>query len=368
MIRSCWLVPVAACAFATAAVAQPLRTASPSSVSPVRIQYDQVREFLDAGAPLPGPDDFEQAYASAKSTIPPPPPSRADAMAIVESEMKAIKAMQVKQRFADMARGQAISLLNGAIRGISNPLVSMIAGRALSGAEARMEDQVRQREEQALQQREDQLANAAGQKMAMQALHAVPALQRISIWGKWVRIDNPVEHTAVVYRPDKGQYLVIDNAHKLYRIIDGPAPAPAPPPIICNQKGTVTALGAGNLDGVPVHGYRATTILSDDDLSMTDAQTFYAWDKPLPQRVLEIATGNPTCSPDSPVGRRYPQGRLMLYMATAPKQASAGNDGSDASMAGSIGIETVQWRGHLRMLTDIDRALFEPPPGYRQVQ
>ena len=98
MIRSCWLVPVAACAFATAAVAQPLRTASPSSVSPVRIQYDQVREFLDAGAPLPGPDDFEQAYASAKSTIPPPPPSRADAMAIVESEMKAIKAMQVKQR------------------------------------------------------------------------------------------------------------------------------------------------------------------------------------------------------------------------------------------------------------------------------
>jgi len=55
---------------------QPLRTASPSSVSPVRIlriQYDQVREFLGAGAPLPGPDDFEQAYASAKSTIPPPP-------------------------------------------------------------------------------------------------------------------------------------------------------------------------------------------------------------------------------------------------------------------------------------------------------
>ena len=79
MIRSCWLVPVAACAFATAVVAQPLRTASPSSASPVRIlrilriQYDQVREFLGAGAPLPGPDDFEQAYASAKSTIPPPP-------------------------------------------------------------------------------------------------------------------------------------------------------------------------------------------------------------------------------------------------------------------------------------------------------
>jgi hypothetical protein len=339
----------------------------------VRVQYDQVREFLPAGTPLPRPAEFEQAYARAQSTIPPAPPSRADAMAMARAQMAAIEAMQVKQRFADMARGEAISLLNGAIGGISNPLVKMLAGRVLSGAEAKVEDQARQKEQQALEQRENEIATANAQKTALQALRAAePALQRVSIWGDWVRIDNPHDHSAVVYKRDLGKYLVIDEAHKLYRIVEAPAPTPAPLAGVCDQEGSVTALGASALDGVSVHGYRATTTLSMEDMQMTHVQTLYFWDRPLPQQVLEIATGDAACPADSPVARRYPQNRLALYVATGPAKVG-GIDADDddsglASMVGNSGIGSVEWRGHVRTLTDADRALFEPPAGYRQVQ
>jgi hypothetical protein len=358
-----------ACALATGAMAQ-----TPSAVSaPVRVQYDQVREFLPADTPLPGPGDFEQAYARAKSTVPPPPPSAADAMAMAHAEMKALEAIQVKQRFADMARGEAISLLGGAIGSIPNPLVKMLAGRVLSGAEAKVEDEARQKEQQALEQRENEIATANAQKTALQTLLAgVPTLQRVSIWGDWVRIDNPHDHSAVVYKRDLGKYLVIDEAHKLYRIVEAPAPTPAPLAGVCDQEGSVTALGASALDGVPVHGYRATTTLSMEDMQMTHVQTLYFWDQPLPQRVLEIVTADATCPADSPVGRRYPQNRLAVYVATGPAKVSesdAGDDNSDlAAMPGNAGVESVQWRGHVRTLGDADRALFEPPGGYRQVQ
>jgi hypothetical protein len=358
-----------ACALATGAMAQ-----TPSAVSaPVRVQYDQVREFLPADTPLPGPGDFEQAYARAKSTVPPPPPSAADAMAMAHAEMKALEAIQVKQRFADMARGQAISLLNGAIGGISNPLVKMLAGRVLSGAEAKVEDAARQKEQQALEQRENEIATANAQKTALQTLLAgVPTLQRVSIWGDWVRIDNPRDHSVVVYKPDLGQYLVIDEAHKLYRIIDAPPSATAPLSAVCDQEGTVTPLGASTLEGVPVHGYHATTVLSMDDMQVTHAQTLYFWDQALPRQVLAVATGNATCPAGSPVARRYPQDRLALYVATDSGTISENDSDDDdsalMSMMGKSGVQSVQWRGHVRTLTDADRALFDPPDGYRKVQ
>lgn len=365
---SFWVLAIA-CGFATGAAAQ-----LPSADSaPVRVQYDQVREFLPAGTPLPRPEDFEQAYERAKSTVPPPPPSAADAMAMARAEMKALEAMQVKQRFADMARGEAISLLGGAIGSIPNPLVKMLAGRVLSGAEAKVEDEARQKEQQALEQRENEIASANAQKTALQALQAgEPALQRVSVWGGWVRIDNPLDHSAIVYKPDLGQYLVIDEAHKLYRIVAAPPSMPAPLSAICNQEGTVTALGASTMYGVPVHGYRATTVLSMDDMQMTHVQTLYFWDQTLPQQVLEIAAGDATCPAGSPVRRRYPQNRLALYVATDSgtiRESDAEDDDSAVvSMIGKSGIQSVMWRDHVRTLTDSDRALFDPPEGYRQVQ
>ena len=372
MSRLAFSMLVLACALATGAAAQ-----TPPAVSaPVRVQYDQVREFLPAGTPLPGPGDFEQAYVRAKSAVPPPSPSAADAMAMARAEMETLEAMQVKQRFADMARGQAISLLSGAIGGIANPLVRMVAGRVLSGAEAKVEEAARQKEQQALEQRENEIAAANAQKTALQALRAgEPALQRISIWGDWVRIDNPHDHSAVVYKPDLGQYLVIDEAHKLYRILAAPPATPEPLPEVCDQEGTVTALDASSLDGVPVHGYRATTTLSMEDMQMTHVthvQILYFWDRPLPQQVLAVATGDATCPAGSPVARRYPQDRLALYVATDSGTISENDsdDGDSAlmSMMGKSGVQSVQWRGHLRKLTDADRALFDPPEGYRQVQ
>jgi hypothetical protein len=369
MFRLSPLMLGAACAFAGIALAQ----TSPSAESaPVRVQYDQVREFLPAGTPLPDPGDFEQAYALAKSTIPPPPPSAANAMAMARARMAALEATQVKQRFADMARGQAMSLLGSALGSIPNPLVRMLAGRVVSGAEAKVETEARLKEQQALERREDQLATEAAQKTALQALRASqPALQRVSIWGDWVRIDNPHDHSAVVYKPDLGRYIVIDEAHKLYRIVEAPPSIPEPPPEVCDQEGTVAALGASTLDGVPVYGYRATTSLSVDDMQMTHVQTLYFWDQPLSQRVMAIATGDPACPAGSPVAGRYPPDRLPLYVATDPGKISESDTDDDSAlvaMLGKSGIGSVQWRGHLRKLTDADRALFEPPAGYRQVQ
>jgi hypothetical protein len=369
MSRLAFSVLAIVCALAAAAAAQTPSAASP----PVRVQYDQVREFLPAGTPLPGADDFEQAYARAKSAVPPPPPSAADAMAMVRAEMRALDAIQVKQRFADMARGQAISLLGGVIGGISNPLVRMVAGRVLAGAEAKVEATARQREQQALEQRENELGSANARKTALQALRAAePALQRVSIWGDWVRIDNPPDRSAIVYKPDLGRYLVIDEAHKLYRIVQAPPSAPAPLSDVCDQPGTVTPLGAGTLAGLPVHGYRATTVLSMDDMQVTHAQTLYFWDQALPQQVLAIATGDATCPAGSPVARRYPRDRLALYVATGAGTISENDSDDDdsalMSMMGKSGVQSVQWRGHVRTLTDADRALFDPPDGYRQVQ
>jgi hypothetical protein len=373
MFRLSLPVLVAVCAFAGSAFSQTPPSTSSAGSAPVRVQYDQVREFLPAGTPLPAPDGFEQAYVQAKSTIPPPPPSAADAMATARGQMAALEAMQVKKRFADMARGQAMSLLGGALGSIPNPLVRMLAGRVVSGAEAKIEAEARLKEQQALEQRENEIATANAQKAALQALRAgEPTLQRISIWGDWVRIDNPHDHSAIVYKPDLGKYIVIDEAHKLYRIVAAPPSTPEPLPEVCDQEGAVAALGASTLDGMPVHGYRATTTLSMDDMQMTHVQTLYFWDQPLPQRVLEIVTADATCPADSPVGRRYPQNRLAVYVATGPAKVSesdAGDDNSDlAAMPGNAGVESVQWRGHVRTLGDADRALFEPPGGYRQVQ
>src|SRR5690348_1012015 len=99
--------------------------------------------------------------------------------------MKAIKAMQVKQRLPTWraVRRYRCSMVQSAAFPIRWSAGS--PGARCRAPKQGMEDRVRQREPQALQQREDQLANAAGQKKATQALHAVPALQRISIWRKW---------------------------------------------------------------------------------------------------------------------------------------------------------------------------------------
>lgn len=255
MIRSCWLAPVAACAFATNRCG-PRRRPPYRRCASCASNTTRCGSFSAPARRCPGPTISSRRTPAQNPRFHPRPVSRGrDGDRRIVDEGDQGNAGQAT--FADMARGQAISLLNGAIRGISNPLVSRVAGRALSGAEARDggSGQAAGTAGLAATRRSACERGRAEKGHASVACGAGPAAH--FDMEKVGRIDNPVEHAAVVYRPDQGQYLVIDNAHKLYRIIDGPAPAPAPLPIICNRKGTVTALGAGNLDGVPVHGYRA---------------------------------------------------------------------------------------------------------------
>ena len=53
---------------------------------------------------------------------------------------------------------------------------------------------------------------------------------------------------------------------------------------------------------------------------------------------------------------------------TISENDSGDDDSALLSMMGKAGVQSVQWRGHVRTLTDSDRALFDPPEGYRQVQ
>lgn len=367
-IRGICLAFLSACA-GTAAAQAPSTTLATAPAGLVRVQFDQVREFLDNGAPIPPPGAFEQEYAKVKAAVPPAPPTLADEMAMVRAQMKEVTALQVKQHFAEMARGEVTSLLGNLIGSIPNPLARMVAGRVVSGAEAKVERQAWEKNQREIEQLEQRQAVKTGHKIAMQSLRAIPGLQRVSIWGAWVRIDNPRDHSAIVYKPDLGRYLVIDDAHKLYRIVQGPAPVSAPQPAICDQAWTVTALGARTLAGVPAHAYRATGSASEEGMSWTHTQTLYFWDQPLPRKVLEIATGDATCPADSPVGSRYPQGLLPLYVATQSNMtADSDSPGMPAALLSQLGSESVQWRGHVRMLTDADRALFEPPAGYSQVK
>lgn len=368
------------------------------ATGPAHVQYDQLVIYLADGAPAPSPQAFEQEYAKVRSQMPPPPVSSVEVEAMMAKEMAASKADEIKMEFADWSRGTAESLLGTALSAIRVPLVGNIAGYAADRTIGKAEVKTRQRELKELQHRSDQRQAEAAQQMALQSLRSsTAALQRVSIWGTWVRIDNPLDHTAIVYKPDLHRYLVMDNAHKLYRIIGGPPPQSSP--IGCDADELSSPLGPSTLGGVPVHGYRTTLSRNLDGETIANTLTTYRWDRALPPQVLAVATGHAPCPPDSPVGRVSPGNHLILYeligasriksASTAPDEQLVRavekqlgrplNDRERTALAKSNaqevtesaddpGIVIVRMRGHLRMLPDADRALFEPPAGYRRIQ
>lgn len=370
MTRFSLCCAMVACAIPGTAAAQ-AATATSSPLPPLHIQYDQIREFLAADAPLPGPDAFEQEYAKVKASLGHPPPVP-NAHEIAARELAAIKADQLKQRFADMARGMAMSVfgdLEGALSQ-ANPIAGMVVNRLASRAEAKVEAQQFRHEQTEIQRRSTARAARSGSKVALASLQQLPGLQRISILGSEVRIDNPADDTAVVYKPATREYLVIDNAHKLYRISHG-AP-PTRPAMFCDGTlASFESLGPREVDGLRGQGYREQirTTIADAGMSTETMRTFVLWNTPVPVDVLAIASGQTPCPAESPVvGGHFPVNRLVLYGAVTPQIHSLDPDDQGSVLANMHGPQSVRMRGHLRQLTDADRALFEPPPGYTQVQ
>lgn len=330
---------------------------SPPSVAPVRLQYVQVREFLDPDTPPPPPETFDQALARAKAAPMPPAPT-ADA---AQDMLAGLVAEQVQQRFLGLAAGKLSGLLMAA-----NPLVGMLA-QGLVG-----------KGEQALQARSQQAMAAhyaqQGHANMMAALRRLPAYERVSIWDREVRIDNPREHTSVIYQPARGRYVVIDHAHKLYRVISGPPPEPAQTD--CDDAPlSVAPLPQRSFGALQVGGARRVfgPLDGDDDSGFTLTQELYWWDKPIPADVLEMATGEAGCPAGSPAAQGdAPADRLVVYSGNTShidaQDGSAGDgDGIDPAFLATAGFNSVLMRGRFRNLGDADRELFEIPAGYRPV-
>lgn len=402
------------CAAAAAQVALPAATteapvsaaSSPPApaATPLRVQYVQFAEYLDGGAPLPPPGSFDREFAKVMAQTPPPAVSRADVREAMARELAAMKVDEIKMRFKQMARGMVESLVDSAISAVGGP----VAGRALGYAEeetlGKADIAARKRDEQEQELRSEQRQARVAQQQALQSLRHSTTVKRVSIWGSWVRIDNLRDHSAIVYKPDLHRYLMIDDAHKLYRVVSGSAPAPAAmPAFACQGQITLKPLGSRLLGGVQAHGYQLTTIMQLPDVTVNEQGAIYFWDTPLPPQVLAWATGRQPCPSDTPAGRAYPTGRLALYVSQTGGHASTGSTNARAGLIAAYEkqsgqslpaseraaiakmmaadsarlaanhnrdpkIETVLMRGHVRTLTDADLKLFEPPAGYQQVQ
>lgn len=323
---------------------------APPSAAPVRLQYVQVREFLDPGTPPPPPESFDEALAHAKAAPLPPAPTGAAAREMLAG----LVAEQVQQRFISMAAGRLSGLLMAA-----NPIVGMLAQGLIGKGEQALQEHA----QQAMVARNAQQTQAS----VMASLRRLPAFEIVSVWDDEVRIDNPREHTSMIYQPARGRYVVIDHAHKLYRIIGGPPPKPAQ--VDCGEAPlSVTTLPARSEGGVEMAGARRVFGLEDgddDDPGITVKQALYWWNQPIPADVLEMATGEAACPAGSPAARGGPPpDRLVVYSGnTSHVDAGEGDD-----LESAMGFNSVLMRGRFRKLGEADRALFEPPAGYRQVQ
>lgn len=96
----------------------------------------------------------------------------------------------------------------------------------------------------------------------------------------WIRVDDPVAHTAVIYKCKEHQTIYLDLAKKTYRIVTGevdtnqaavpsaPAGNPyaremaAPGTAKMTVTANATALGPKVVEGIPTHGYDSTNSLT----------------------------------------------------------------------------------------------------------
>lgn len=367
------------------------------------MQYVQFTEYFDGNATLPTPDAFEKEFAKVMAQVPPPAVSREEVYLAAIKGLAAMKFDQLLDKYRDMARGTVESLVGDLAHSIHVPLVGGLVGRAADRAMGKADLEAHKTEWQNEERRSIRRQTKFSTREALQTLRHGATVQRVSIWGSWVRIDNLRDHSTIVYKPELHRLLAIDAAHKLYRIVSGAASTkPVLPTFVCDTKLTYKPIGPRLIGGLPVQGYHVRSTMLVSNMAVSNGVTIYFWDTPMPAPVLALATGQKSCSPDTPVGRAMPRDRLMVYRALDSSKTTAADESGEheialmesqlhrpltaderalvvkmhaedatheaASDTAIPSIKSVQYRGHFRKLTDADRALFEPPLGYRQVQ
>lgn len=320
-----------------------------AALPPVHLQYDQVREYVSAGTPLPAPAAFESEYNRLRGVVAQQIDPQAQRAEIRADAMRMLTAATIQQRFQNFASGTAFGLLSGAAA--ANPITHALAARVLSRASTDLAKKQYEALNAQMQRQSAQIAH----RSVMQSLQSMPAVQRISIWGEWVRIDSIAEGTAMIYKPESGTYIALDTVNKRFRVVQAAA---TPAADVCSlfQTPQIQSLGASRIDGLAAHGYRIGPVsLAKNGGGYTSTGTVYYWDAALPAATLALATQSPQ---NACWG--LPGDRLPLYSAQTTHNA-------DPALAG-VSFDSVLMRGHVRELSAADRALFDVPSGYTQIQ
>lgn len=358
-----------------AAAATALTLVAPCAVAQVpggapaaaRFQYDELTLQVPAGQPPPGPDAFQQRYAQALehfATSASLASLQADAGARRDAALKALHEPDAGERIAGMLTGQVTDLISRA-----NPIAGMLFGMLMAAARTHGGSDVAAAEGAAREGEAKYRAEANWR----------PTLRRISVWDRWLRVDDLDDGSAVIHKPDVGEYLVLDTRQKTWvRLgsapVDEVARRIAADPQRCTYAlhRDTTRIGARGIDGREAEGYRSVERNpTGNGATLVLEYTTWVSGQRIPADILDVMHGFPACPPDSPAARSetVPDDRVTPYEAVLSRFEDAAGKALPRPAGSDDTPDQVTFEQHLRALTDADRErLFAVPADYRELR
>lgn len=333
-----------------------------------RFQYDELTMQVPAGQRPPGPDAFEQqsAQALAHFAISASLAAlQADAGPTRDAALKALNECGAGEPIARMLTGQVTDLL-----GRANPVAGMLFGMLIGAAQNGAGNSSAASDE------------AAGEAEAKYRTEAAwrPQLRRISVWDRWLRVDDLDDDSAVIHKPDVDEYLVLDTRQKTWIRLDA-APADAlaqrisadPQRCAYTLDRETASIGTRVIDGRAADGYRSVERNPSFSGGATMVLEYTSWlsDQRIPSSVLEVMHGFAACPPGSPAARTrtIPDDRVAPYDAVLSYFEDAAGRTIPRPAGSEDSPDQVTFEQHLRELTEADRdALFSVPPEYRRLR
>lgn len=350
---------------ATAGIA---RADSATPADPVRIQYDELRLNVRSGQPVADPDSFERHYAAALDHFARSESLSARQAAVAAQREKALRALNgpgAGERILGMLTGEVMRLLGNA-----NPVAAMVFGM-VTGAAQRGSGNAEMRRQVEVHEAEERLREEETWR---------PTLRRISIWDRWLRVDDLDDGSAIIYKPDAGEYLVLDTRLKTWVRL-GAAPVSEVAKLIGDSPDRCsyplqeqpTPLGTRRIAGHDADGYRSVERMAGvpaTGQAMITETTVWLARQRLPGDILALLNGFPMCPDDSAFARSLamPDDRVVLYESMATR--IEGGRGTPADQAAAAALpDQLGFEQHLRTLDERDRdALFVVPADYRELR
>lgn len=343
------------------------RAEAVTSTDPVRIQYDELRLNVPSGRPPADPDSFERHYAAALEHFARSEPLSARQAKVREQREAALRAMNgpgAGDRILGMLTGEVTRLLGNA-----NPIAGMVFGMITGAAGRGSGDKAMQRQVE---------ANEAEESLRDEETWR-PTLRRIAIWDRWLRVDDLDDGSAVIYKPDVGEYLVLDTRMKTWVRLRS-APVSDVARLVGDDAGRCShpigeramPLGTRRIAGHEADGYRSVERMANVPVAgqaMVTETTVWLARQHLPDDILALLNGFPVCPADSAFARSLtvPDDRVVLYESMVTRIEGA--RGTAVAPADGGLPDQLSFEQHLRPLDGRDRdALFAVPADYREVR